>query len=88
MFPASRSHEVSLFEKLYQDRPIPDGFDLMNELIRRVRSGEVRLVPRNESGWYDHQTWALEPLLVPDGKPESALLELGKRYRKHLEDLF
>jgi hypothetical protein len=87
-FPPSLSHEVTLLERLYEDRPIPDGFDLMGELIRRVRSGDVRLMPREESGWYDHQTWSLEPLLVPDRRPEAARLELGKRYRKHLEDLF
>jgi hypothetical protein len=86
--PASRSHEVTLLESLYEDRPIPDGFDLMSELIRRVRSGELSLMPTEDSGWYDHQTWSLEPLLRPDRRPESARLELGKRYRKHLEDLF
>jgi hypothetical protein len=87
-FPPSRSHEVTLLERLYEDRPIPEGFDLMGELIRRVRSGEINLMPGEQSGWYDRQTWSLEPLLLPDRRPESARLELGKRYRKHLEDLF
>ena len=53
-----------------------------------MRSGEISLKPGGRSGWYDHQTWSLEPLLVPDRMPEAARLELGKRYRKHLEDLF
>jgi hypothetical protein len=88
LFPPSRSHEVTLFERLYGDRPVPENFDLMGELIRQVRSGEVSLMPGEGSGWYDHQTWSLEPLLVPDRRPEAARLELGKRYRKHLEDLF
>ncbi len=87
-FPPSSSHEVALFELLYEDRAIPEGFDLMAELIRRVRSGEVDLNPTDQSGWYDRQTWSLEPLLVPDRMPERSRLELGKRYRKHLEDLF
>jgi hypothetical protein len=87
-FPPSRSHEVTLFEGLYEDRPIPEGFDLMGELIRRVRSGEIDLAPAETSGWYDRQTWSLEPLLLPDRTPEAARLELGKHYRKHLEDLF
>lgn len=87
-FPPSRSHEVTLFERLYEDQPIPEGFDLMRELIRRVRSGAIRLMPGEQAGWYDHQTWSLEPLLLPDRRPEAAHLELGKRYRKHLEDLF
>jgi hypothetical protein len=86
--PPSRSHEVTLFERLYEGRPVPDGFDLMAELIRRVRSGEIGLMPGERSGWYDHQTWSLEPLLLPDRRPEAARLDLGKRYRKHLEDLF
>src|ERR1043165_6863221 len=43
--PASRSHEQVLLERLFGDRPIPDGFDLMNELIHRVRSGAIRLEP-------------------------------------------
>jgi hypothetical protein len=60
----------------------------MGELIRQIRSGEIELIPTEESGWYDYQTWSLEPLVVPDRMPERARLELGKRYRRHLEDLF
>jgi hypothetical protein len=86
--PASRSHELVLVERLFGDRPIPDGFDLMTELIRCVRSGEISLEPTAESGWYDHQTWSLEPLVVPNRMPEAARVNLGERYRKHLEDLF
>lgn len=87
-FPPCRSHEVALFEGRFGDRPVPERFDLMGELIRRVRSGEMTLTPTERSGWYDYQTWSLEPLVVPDRMPERARLELGKRYRKHLEDLF
>jgi hypothetical protein len=86
--PASRSHEGRLLEQLYGDRPIPQGFDLMAELVRRVRSGQVSLQPTEESGWYDHQAWSLEPLVVPDRMPESARLQWGPRYREHLVDLF
>ncbi|MGL4553208.1 MAG: hypothetical protein ACRC33_18745 [Gemmataceae bacterium] len=86
--PPSRSHEVTLFERLYEDRPVPEGFDLMGELIRRVRSGDVRLEPADDAGWYDRQTWSLEPLLLPERMPERARLELGRRYRRQLEDLF
>jgi hypothetical protein len=87
-FPPSRSHEVALVERLYEDRPIPEGFDLLGELIRRVRSGDIHLEPGTDAGWYDHQVWSLEPLVVPDRMPEAARLELGQRYRRHLEDLF
>ncbi len=87
-FPSARSHEITLFERLYENQQIPEKFDLMSELIRRLRSGEIDLKPGEQSGWYDYQTWPLEPLAVPDRMPEKSRLELGKRYRKHLEDLF
>src|SRR5262249_12647480 len=64
--PPSSSHEVTLFESLYENKSIPEGFDLMGELIRRVRSGDIHLMPGEPSGWYDHQTWSLEPLLLPE----------------------
>jgi hypothetical protein len=86
--PPSRSHEVDLFQRLYADTPVPDGFNLMDELIRRIRSGEVRLEPNERSGWYDYQTWALEPLVRPESTWESDRLQLGRRYREHLVDLF
>jgi hypothetical protein len=88
ILPASRSHEQVLVERLFGNRPIPEGFDLMTALIRRVRSGKIELEPTEQSGWYDHQTWSLEPLIVPDAMPESAHVKMGKRYREHLEDLF
>jgi hypothetical protein len=87
-FPPSRSHEVDLFQSLFESTPIPEGFDLMDDLIRRVRQGKIRLLPREDSGWYDHQTWSLEPLIVPERMPESPRLQLGPGYRRHLEQLF
>jgi hypothetical protein len=87
-FPASLSHEVILLERLYKGRLIPDGFNLMDELIRQVRAHQVNLEPTQESGWYDYQTWSLEPLLVPNRVPERIHLVLGSRYRRYMEDLF
>lgn len=87
-FPASRSHEQVLLERLYGDRPIPEGFDLMTELIQRIRVGRISLAPTGQSGWVDHQTWALEPLLRMERMPESSHLTIGNRYKQHLEDLF
>jgi hypothetical protein len=87
-FPASRSHEGDIVRYMFGDRPIPDGFDLMTEFIRRIRSGDFSLEPSELSGWYDHQTWSLEPLLVPDRMDEARRLLLEDRYRQHLEDLF
>jgi len=87
-YPPSRSHEVTLAERLWGDRPVPEGADLMNELIGRVQAGSLSLAVRADSGWYDHQTWALEPLLRPDQVPESARLAFTPRYRAYLVDLF
>jgi hypothetical protein len=87
-FPPSRSHEADLVTRLYANRPIPAGFDLMDELISRIRAGEIDLSPTAESGWYDYQTWALEPLVNPDKTPESVHLKFEETYRKQLIELF
>jgi len=39
---------------------------LMKELVRRIKSGEVDLQPKEGSGWYDYQVYALETLLMPE----------------------
>jgi hypothetical protein len=87
-FPASYSHETDLAKRLFRDRPIPEGYDLVRDLMNRVAGGTLDLTPRSESGWYDLQTWALEPLLRPDAMPEAPRLEMGWRYRAQLRDLF
>jgi hypothetical protein len=86
--PPSLSHEAALVERLFGDRPVPDGFDLAAELVRQVRSGELSLAPTAVSGWYDRLVWSLEPLLHPDATPEAGRLSPGGRYREHLEELF
>jgi len=88
VFPASRGHETDLVMKLYGNKPIPDGFSLVDEMVRRIRSGRLDLKPTARSGWYDYQTWALEPLVVPEKMPEAARLRLGPEYRKQLLELF
>lgn len=88
IFPPSWTPEVRLFQKLFADRPVPAGFELMGELIGAVRRRNVSLRPTPGSGWYDHQMWALEPLAAPQRSPEGARHEFGPRYRRHLEDLF
>jgi hypothetical protein len=87
-FPPSRAHETELVKKLFGNRPVPPGFDLQEELVRRIRTGQLNLAPTPESGWYDHQTWALEPLVVPEKTIEASRLRLSDSYRKHLLDLF
>jgi hypothetical protein len=86
--PPSVSHETELIKKLYGNRPIPDGFNLADELISRIRAGKLSLAPRPESGWYDHQTYALEPLVIPEKMPEARRLELTEAYRRELVGLF
>lgn len=87
-FPPSRAHETDLIKKLYGDRPIPEGFSLVDEMIKRIQEGRLPLHPTAYSGWYDYQTWALEPLVVPDKMPEAGHLELDASYRKQLLELF
>ncbi|MFC1705498.1 hypothetical protein ACFL59_01595 [Planctomycetota bacterium] len=87
-FPPSRAYETDLVKMLYGSRRIPAGFDLADEMVKRIRAGKLKLKPTERSGWYDYQTWALEPLVIPERMPEAAHLRLGDRYRKQLEELF
>jgi len=87
-FPPSRAHETELIKRLYANRPIPQGFSLVDEMVKRIQAGTIDLRPTPQSGWYDHQTWALEPLVVPERMPESAHLKTEPTYRKQLLELF
>jgi hypothetical protein len=87
-FPPSKAHETDLMKKLFGDRPIPDGFNLMDELIARIRSGALQVKPTEQSGWYDYLTWSIEPLAIPERMPEAKRLHLDQRYREHLLELF
>jgi len=49
--PPSRSHETDLIMKLYGGTPIPEGFDLMTEVITRLKSGKLSFMPGEKSGW-------------------------------------
>lgn len=87
-FPPSRAHETELVKKLYGNRPIPENFSLIDEMIKRIQAGDLKLLPTDDSGWYDYQTWALEPLVIPERMPEAAHLALDATYRKQLLELF
>jgi hypothetical protein len=87
-FPPSRAHESELVKRMYGNQPIPQGFSLIDALIDKIRSGEINLAPHENSGWYDHQTYALEPFVLPESMPEAQKLIFGKRYKKELVDLF
>jgi hypothetical protein len=88
VLPPSRAHETELAKRLWKDRPIPEGANLMDLLVAEVQSGKLSLAPTAASGWYDRQTWAYEPLLRPESTPEAPHVTCGERYRKYLVELF
>lgn len=86
LFPSSTSREDQLFERLF-----PEGLpktELMRELVQRIRSGEVDLAPRPDSGWYDRQVFALETLLLPGRGEEADKLILSANYKKRALEAF
>src|SRR5262249_16062412 len=85
--PPSTAREAVLFEKLFP-LGLPPGADLMRELIVRIRSGAVDLRPRPDSGWYDHQVYALETLLLPEKGPERDKLLLTRAEKKGMLEAF
>jgi hypothetical protein len=87
LFPPSRAHETDLVIKLYGDRWIQEGFNLADELIKRIRAGSLDLKPTPSSGWYDYQTYPLEALVAADRMPEGKHLVLRESYQKELEGL-
>jgi hypothetical protein len=87
-FPSSRAYETDLVKQFYEWTPIPEGFDLAREMVQRIRDGGLSLKPTEKSGWYDYQTWALEPLVLPERMPEAAKLKFSEEYREHLVELF
>jgi hypothetical protein len=92
LFPQATSRESELINKLFP-QGIPSGTDFMMELVRRIRSGEVDLTPRSSdslrpSGWYDHQVYALETLLLSEKGEEFNKLLLSKSYKLRMLDAF
>lgn len=87
VLPPSTSKEAVLFEALFP-LGIPPDADLMKELVRKIRSGEVDLKPRADSGWYEYQVYALETLLLPEKGAEKDKLLLSKEYKKRMLDAF
>jgi hypothetical protein len=87
-FPPSRSPETGLIKKLYAGRPLPDGFNLADELVERIQNRKIDLAPQKDSGWHDHQIYALEPFINPELMPEAERLHFGEEYKKELINLF
>lgn len=87
-FPPSRAHETELVKRLFGNRPIPEGFNLADQLISGLRAGSLDFQPSKDSGWYDLVTWALEPLILAGKMPEAKRLRLDPGYARQLEELF
>jgi hypothetical protein len=87
VFPPSTSRENELFGRLFPGA-VPPEANLMVQLIRRVRSGEVDLAPTPEDGWYQWQVYALETLLLPKKGQEGSKLLLTVSYKKRLIEAF
>ncbi|MCE5267114.1 MAG: hypothetical protein LLG00_04440 [Planctomycetaceae bacterium] len=87
IFPPSTSRETELFEQLFP-QGVPPKANLMTELIRRIRSGEVELKPSKSDGWYQYQVYALQTLLLPSDGQERDKLLLMASYKKRLAEAF
>ena len=85
--PYSDAKETALFEGLYP-MGVPEGANLMEDMIRAIRDGKLDLAPDADSGWYDWQLHALETLLLPKKGPENEKLLLTKKYKLRLVDAF
>ncbi len=86
-FPSSTSRETELFERLFP-MGLPADANLMQLLIRAIRSGNVDLAPTAESGWYEHQAFALETLLLPERGEEAFKLLRTARYKRRMLEAF
>lgn len=84
LFPPSRAPETDLMKILYGNRPIPEGFRLLDEVIIRVKDNRLSLKPSEDDGWYLRELYALETLL----KSDNDRLQIGVHYRESLEQLF
>ncbi|MDA0589283.1 MAG: hypothetical protein O2820_14995 [Planctomycetota bacterium] len=85
--PPSTSRETELFSSLFP-RGLPSGANLMAEMIAAVRSGRVDLAPGENDGWYQHQVFALETMLLPSKGQEEQKLLLNKSYKERLVQAF
>lgn len=83
----SRTPEVALFNRLYPDG-VPADADLMKDLITAIRAGQVSLAPTADDGWYQHQLYALETLLVTDRSEERSKIAFMAKYKKRLQEAF
>ncbi len=88
LLPASRSKDTAYFDSRWCTTGVPEGTNMIDELISAIRNGAVDLAPGPDAGWYDYQLWALETLLLPERGPESDHLLLTAAYKQKLLDTF
>jgi hypothetical protein len=84
--PPGTSPETELFKRMACSGQL--GGDLLDALIAAIQSGEIDLAPREDSGWYDRQLYALETLLLPDRAAENDHLLLTHEYKEKLVETF
>ena len=65
-----------------------DQTDMMDIFTAAIQSGEISLVPLDDSGWYDYQVFALETFLLPDRGYEYANLMMSGLYKQRLKNAF
>jgi hypothetical protein len=82
--PPSTCRENELFERL----GLASGNGLMREFIKRIMKGEIDLAPRKDAGWYEHQVFALETLLLPGRGQEKGKLIFSARYKQRMLESF
>ncbi|MBS0206317.1 MAG: hypothetical protein JSS49_25800 [Planctomycetes bacterium] len=87
LIPAGTNRESELVRRLFP-RGLSSDADIMRELVRAIRSGTIDLTPTERSGWYDHQVYALETLLVPRRGEESDRLLLTANYKRRTLEAF
>ncbi|MCK4247146.1 MAG: hypothetical protein KAX04_01245 [Methanomicrobia archaeon] len=85
IIPSSASKETKLFETLTEEELTKN---LMEIFIDRIRSGEIDLTPTENSGFYDYQTYALEPFLLPEKAEENNRVFLTAKYKERLVNAF
>lgn len=83
----SETPENDLFEQLYPGG-VPPNANLMADLVEAIRSGRIDLAPTPDDGWYQHQLYALETLLVTDESEERQKIGFTGRYKKRLQEAF
>jgi hypothetical protein len=60
----------------------------LQTIVDAIRQGRISLAPKQGSGWYDYQWYALETLLLPGRAAESTKLVMSAAYKKRLEEAF